>query len=95
MEILTVRHITDRTLTPLKKTALLITGKFQHLAIARVVCLVLGGIGLPLLLTANAFPSPLPVAALAFAVLLIGELLERSLYFTTVVAPKMPGGVPS
>ena len=95
VEILTIRHITDRTLTPLKKTALLITGRFQHIAIVRVVCLVLGGIGLPLLLTVNIFASPMPVAVLAFGVLLVGELLERCLYFTTVVAPKMPGGVPS
>ena len=95
VEILTIRHVTDRTLTPLKKTALLITGKFQHVAMVRLVCLVLGGIGLPLLLTVNTFASPLPVAAVAFAVLLFGELLERCLYFTTVVAPKMPGGVPA
>ena len=57
--------------------------------------MVVGGIGLPLLLTVNTFSSPTPVAALAFAALLVGELLERCLYFTTVVAPKMPGGVPS
>jgi len=94
-EVLTIRHVTDRALTPLKKTALLVTGKFQHAAFAHLFCLVLGGIGLPLLLATNTFPSTTLVAALAFAVLLIGEFLERFLFFTTVVAPKMPGGVPS
>jgi DMSO reductase anchor subunit len=87
IEVLTLRHVMDRTLTPIKKTALLVTGEFQHAAFA--------GIGLPLLLATNAFPSPMLVAAIAFAVLLIGELLERFLFFATVVAPKMPGGVPS
>jgi DMSO reductase anchor subunit len=94
-EVLTLRHVTDRALTPLKKTALLVTGKFQHAAFAHLFCLVLGGIGLPLLLATNTFSSTTLVAALAFAVLLIGEFLERFLFFTTVVAPKMPGGVPS
>ena len=95
VEILTLRHVTDTTLTPLKKTALLITGRFQSIAFARLLCLVLGGIGLPLLLATNIFASPTVIAVLAFALLLLGELLERSLFFTTVVAPKMPGGVPS
>ena len=95
VEILTLRHVTDTTLTPLKKTALLITSRFQSIAFARLLCLVLGGIGLPLLLVTNAFASPTILAVLAFAVLLLSELLERSLFFTTVVAPKMPGGVPS
>ena len=92
-EILTLRRITDRTLTPLKKTALLVTGKFQCVAFARLLCLVLGGIGLPQLFALNTFASPILMAALAFALLLIGELLERFLFFTAVVAPKMPGGL--
>jgi formate dehydrogenase iron-sulfur subunit len=95
LEVFILRHVTDGELTPLKKTALLITGRFRQVAFGRLVCLVLGGIGLPLLLITNPFPSPLPVVMLAFGLLLAGELLERFLYFTTVVAPKMPGGVPS
>ncbi len=95
VETLTLRHVTDNSLTPLKKTALLITGKFQLVAFARLLCLMLGGIGLPLLMTLNIFPSSAMCAAIAFTLLLAGELLERFLFFTTVVAPKMPGGVPS
>jgi formate dehydrogenase iron-sulfur subunit len=93
VEVLTLRHITNCTLTPLKKTALLVTGKFQHVAFVRLVCVMLGGIGLPLWLAMNVGVSHAFLAVLAFALLLAGELLERFLFFTTVVAPKMPGGL--
>jgi DMSO reductase anchor subunit/ferredoxin len=95
VEVLTLRHIATRTLSPLKKTALLVTGRFQHIAFARLLCAMVGGIGLPLLLLLNVFPSAQLTAALAFGLLLTGELLERFLFFTTVVAPKMPGGLPT
>jgi DMSO reductase anchor subunit len=95
VEVLALRRVTDRTLTPLKKTALLVTGAFQHIAFTRLLCAMLGGIGLPLLLMLNVFPSAQLVAVLAFGLLLTGELLERFLFFTTVVAPKMPGGLPA
>jgi Fe-S-cluster-containing dehydrogenase component/DMSO reductase anchor subunit len=93
VEVLPLRHLTNRTLTPLKRTALLVTGKFQHVAFLRLVCVLLGGIGLPLCLAMNVGASHALMAVLAFALLLAGELLERFLFFTTVVAPKMPGGV--
>ncbi len=95
VEVLALCHVTNRTLTPLKKTALLVTGKFQHVAFVRLVCAMLGGIALPLLLALNVGPSHALIAVLAFALLLAGELIERFLFFTTVVAPKMPGGVPT
>ncbi len=95
LEILTLRHVTDRSFTSLKKTALLVTGKFQLAAFIHLFCLVLGGLGLPLLLAMNAFSSPTLAAALGFSVLLVAELIERFLFFTAVVAPRMPGGVPS
>jgi Fe-S-cluster-containing dehydrogenase component/DMSO reductase anchor subunit len=93
VEVVTLRHGTDRSLTPLKKTALLVTGRFQLIAFVRLVCALLGGVGLPLLLLLNTLPSAQAAAALAFTLLLMGELIERFLFFTTVVAPKMPGGV--
>ncbi len=95
IEISTLRHVTDPTLSPLKKTALLITGRFTCVAFARLLCVLLGGVGLPLLLISNALESSLSTTAVMFALLLAGELLERFLFFTTVVAPKMPGGVAS
>jgi len=94
VEVLTLRHRTDRTFTPMKKTALLVTGHFQHAAFARIVCAFAGGVGLPILLMANVFGAFHAIAAaLMFALLLTGELIERLLFFTTVVAPKMPGNV--
>ena len=94
-EISVLRHGTDHELTPLKKTALLVTGKFQHLTMVRLACAMLGGICLPLLLSMHFAPAPKLLAIVAFALLLAGELLERFLFFTTVAAPKMPGGLPT
>jgi formate dehydrogenase iron-sulfur subunit len=94
-EISILRHGTDHELTPLKKTVLLVTGKFQPLAMIRLVCALVGGLCLPLFLTMPNTPAPKLIALAAFALLLVGELLERLLFFTTVTAPKMPGGLPT
>ncbi len=94
-EISVLRHGTNRELTPLKKTALLVTGRFQHVTMLRLACAMLGGLGLPLLLTMHFVPAPRLIAIAAFTLLLTGELLERFLFFTTVAAPKMPGGLPT
>jgi hypothetical protein len=40
---------------------------------------------------AVAFGAPLVLAGLALPLLVAGELLERRLFFTAVVAPRMPG----
>ena len=94
-EISVLRHSTDRELTPLKKTALLVTGRFQYVTMLRLSCAMLGGLCLPLLLTMHFVPLPQLLAIAAFTLLLTGELLERFLFFTTVAAPKMPGGLPT
>jgi formate dehydrogenase iron-sulfur subunit len=94
-EISVLRHGTDHDLTPLKKTVLLITGKFQPLAMIRLACALVGGLCLPLFLTMPNTPAPKLIAIAAFTLLLAGELLERFLFFTTVAAPKMPGGLPT
>jgi DMSO reductase anchor subunit len=93
-EISVLRHGVDRALTSLKKTALLITRRFQHVAFARLLCAATG-LGLALLLHVGTFPWPSAVAWLPFALILVGEILERSLFFRAVDAPKMPGGLPS
>ena len=94
-EISVLRHGTNRELTPLKKTALLVTSQFQEITMIRLTCALLGGICVPMLLTMNLVSTPTPLAAAGFALLLAGELLERLLFFRTVVAPKMPGGLPT
>jgi len=96
VEISVLRHAAAHELTSLKKSALLIAGRFQHTAFARMLCIMLGGIGLPLLLHAGAFASNhTSIAWLAFVFVLAGEIGERILFFRTVDAPKMPGGLPS
>lgn len=93
-EFSVLRHVTDDGLTSLKKSALLITGRFQPVALSRMLCAVIGGIGLPLLLHIGAFASgQTALAWIAFALLLAGEILERMLFFRAVDAPKMPGGL--
>ena len=93
----TLRH---RQHTPLKRTALLMTGDLGMTTIKRFFFGVVGGVLLPgILLAERSIASgdgfhPLFVTvaiALCLGLLLIGELLERFLFFKAVIAPKMPG----
>jgi formate dehydrogenase iron-sulfur subunit len=91
-----LRH---RQPTPLKRTAQLMTGELGLATMQRFFFGLIGGVLLPGLLllenrVAPAGYSPFFVAfavVLIFVVLLLGEFLERYLFFTAVVAPKMPG----
>ncbi len=100
LECVVFTHLRDRQHSPLKRTALLMTGELGLTTIQRYFFGIVGGILLPGLLaiemwlTAGAGFHPLfigIVVGLSIAVLLLGELLERYLFFTAVVAPKMPG----
>lgn len=86
--------------TPLKRTALLLTGDLGMVTLQRYFFGVMGGIVLPLLILNEASIAPgsgfhplfLGIAtALAIAMLSVGEVLERYLFFRAVAAPKMPG----
>ncbi len=87
------RQLVDKetlTLTPLNKTARLLTDDLGLAARCRIACGIFGGMVLPLWLA-----TPQSSPALAIAVLslcLVGELLERYLFFTAVAPAKMPGG---
>jgi hypothetical protein len=91
MEISAVRRITDRSITPMRKTAAMICGRFQPVAFTHAITLLLGGIAVPLLLSAGVVPAW--CSSFAFALLVLGEICERYLFFRCVVAPKMPGGL--
>jgi formate dehydrogenase iron-sulfur subunit len=93
IEIRVLGHVTERKLTAMKKSALLITGRFQLVAWGRLLALVLGGLGIPLLIVSGILPAKAGIAA--FALLLTGEAAERYLFFRCVTAPKMPGSLPS
>ena len=77
-------------LTALNKTALLLNGPFGRLSRVRVMCAIVGGVVLPVTMLAGA--PFVGLAALAFVLCLVGELIERHLFFVAEVAPKMPGG---
>jgi formate dehydrogenase iron-sulfur subunit len=88
------------TFTPLRRTALLMTGDLARVTQMRFAAGILGGLMLPALLL-NVFFAPqassihpAPTVAVVSVLLLLnltGEILERYLFFAAVVAPKMPG----
>lgn len=71
------------------KTARLLIGPLRPAGALRIGCALCGGVLAPLLLAVADAPAWL--AWLALVLLLAGELLERSLFFRAVDAPKMPG----
>lgn len=89
-----------RTFTPLRRTAMLMSGALARATKARFAAGALGGVALPALLGAWNSPAESVTVHPAFVVVgvllvlalnLAGELLERYLFFAAVVAPKMPG----
>lgn len=92
-------HLLSRRLTPLKRTAMLATGELGRWTGQRFLCGVLGGVVLPgfLFLAPMLDRPPLSTQIVAAAVVLslgvsfMGEVLERYLFFSAVIAPKMPG----
>jgi Fe-S-cluster-containing dehydrogenase component/DMSO reductase anchor subunit len=101
VDLLILRSLTDYRLTSLKRTALLVTGVLSPIAMARVAAGVLGGSVLPLMVLnalreANGPDLMITVSmAVAWIACVIGELLERYLFFAAVAAPRMPGCVRS
>jgi Fe-S-cluster-containing dehydrogenase component/DMSO reductase anchor subunit len=92
-------HLRSKQQTPMKRSALLMTGDLATAAKWRFALGVFGGILLPAVwiwqVRENASTSNFSNVLIAgqFAFLLGGELLERYLFFTAVVAPRMPGGL--
>lgn len=93
-------HLRSRRLTPLKRSAILMTGELAMPTMLRFFFGAIGGLLLPLVLlsehslAAGAGFHPLFIGlavGLIGLTLTIGELLERYLFFTAAVAPRMPG----
>ncbi|HEY6168905.1 MAG TPA: DmsC/YnfH family molybdoenzyme membrane anchor subunit [Verrucomicrobiae bacterium] len=74
----------------LARSARLMRDKFGVLSRTRVALGVAGGVALPLLSLLPCEPRT-AIAAVAFLFCLLGELIERHLFFRAVVARKMPG----
>jgi DMSO reductase anchor subunit len=92
-------HLRGKQQTPMKRSALLMTGDLATAAKWRFALGLVGGILMPAFWiwqvrqTASASIVLHVLIAGQFACLLAGELLERYLFFTAVVAPRMPGGL--
>ena len=91
-------HLWQKEPTPLRRTAMLMVGPLHQPTIARLLTGFVGGVAAPVLFTLTR-PDGADrtivciVIALIFTLTVVSELLERYLFFTAVVAPKMPGGV--
>jgi formate dehydrogenase iron-sulfur subunit len=82
-------HIGDRRHGALKRGAVLMLGPLRGLTAVRFATGLAGGVALPLLYMASGAAWIAPVAALAC---LVGELIERHLFFVAAGAPRMSGG---
>lgn len=92
LEATQLRAATQSEMTPAKKSALLMLKPLKAITLARYSFGLLG-----LLCFAGVLVSDLPLflSISGFVSLLIGELLERVLFFKAVAAPKMPGAFSS
>lgn len=97
-EAMILSHLKSGKLTPLKRTALLMKIELRNVTAFRFLSGFCGGLLLPallILLGPTSIPpvmlSTLLVLSLVFC--LIGELLERHLFFSCVIPPKMPGSL--
>ena len=94
-------RLRERQFTPLKRTALLLTGELSMTTLLRYFFGLVGGVLLPFVLLSDKASGVDAVAydslflgfivILILGLLLVGELLERYLFFAASVAPKMPG----
>ncbi len=89
------RHVDDQDANPLKKTALLLRGELRFIHGWRFNLGILGGLVLPMFWLYRGYTgtgSFDPAMSLCIlCALLAGEGLERYLFFTACVPPRMPG----
>lgn len=83
-------HLGDRRQTALKRSALLHANDLRAWTGARFIAIAIGGIALPLAYIES--PSR-GLAIASLALLVAGELFERTLFFAASSSQGMPGGV--
>jgi formate dehydrogenase iron-sulfur subunit len=90
-------HLRDKQHSELKRSALLLAGELRKHGELRLIAAGAGGLLLPLAVIGSVGAavnvSTLVYALLSLALLTAGELIERTLFFTAVSAPRMPGAV--
>ena len=95
------RHLLSHRMTPKKRSARLIIGELSNATFARFACGILGGIVMPLFLISRPAhagfavqdPVLIIVVAMLFTACLVGELLERFLFFAAVAPQGMSGTI--
>jgi len=90
-ELTIFNYVKDREWTDMKRTALLMSGPLKLATIPRFICGAIGGVVLPALVAFNLLPPVFAMGILPFS--LLGELLERYLFFAAAIPHKMPGGI--
>lgn len=90
-ELSVLVHLRDRRYTELRRSAVLLVRDLRRWTIARFAALAAGGIALPL---ANLHGEALDATLASFALLLAGELVERTLFFAAASPHRMPGATP-
>jgi Fe-S-cluster-containing dehydrogenase component/DMSO reductase anchor subunit len=83
-----LRHLRHGADDDLGKTAQLLVGPLASAVRWRVAAAVIGGIVAP---SVVALGAPVAVAIVALPLVVIGELVERRLFFTAAAPPRMPG----
>jgi Fe-S-cluster-containing dehydrogenase component/DMSO reductase anchor subunit len=100
-EAVIFRHLLLRRMTSLRRSALLMAGELSSVTLARFAAGLLGGVLMPVFLLSHmedavqgtGFVQFVVTTGLLFVSCLLGELLERYLFFAACAAPKMPGGI--
>lgn len=96
-ELALFENLASSELTTMKKSCLMMTGTLKVPLMLRVACGLAGSIAIPIgvsLMFSQLAPALLAASfTIAFALVVLGELAERFLFFSAVVAPKMPRGV--
>ncbi len=95
------RHLLFPRMTPLQRSAMLLSRELSNTTMARFALGILGGLLMPALLSGKAAAIAgnaelvqfTATAGLLFIACLVGELLERYLFFAACAAPRMPGGI--
>ena len=100
-EAVIFRHLLLRRMTPLRRSAMLLSRDLSNTMMARFALGVLGGLLMPAILSGKAamiagdaeLVQFTATAGLLFIACLVGELLERYLFFAACATPRMPGGI--
>jgi DMSO reductase anchor subunit len=91
-ELAFFRHALAKQHTSRKRSALLMKGDLSSYTRLRFFSGAIGGLLLPQVLRAAvAAPGAPAIAAASLLFLLVGELLERTLFFAAASSPRMPG----